>query len=80
MDFLTTRYGEFVLLKPRFGVRTALLWIAPAIVLVGGAIWLMLFLRRRPVSAVAEGGEPGLSPAEKARLAELLADQTGKRR
>jgi cytochrome c-type biogenesis protein CcmH len=80
MDFLTTRYGEFVLLKPRFGVRTALLWIAPAIVLVGGAIWLMLFLRRRPVPAVAEGGEPGLSPAEKARLAELLADQTGKRR
>ena len=30
LDFLVARYGEFVLLKPRFGWDTALLWLAPA--------------------------------------------------
>jgi cytochrome c-type biogenesis protein CcmH len=81
MDFLTTRYGEFVLLKPRFGVRTALLWIAPALVLLIGAIWLIFFLRRRPDVPSGElAGEGDLSPAEKARLAQLLSDHTGNRR
>ena len=27
IDFLVARYGEFVLLKPRFGWHTALLWL-----------------------------------------------------
>ena len=38
LDFLTARYGEFVLLKPRFGWDTALLWLAPAGVLLAG-VW-----------------------------------------
>src|ERR1041384_1887939 len=29
IDFLVTRYGEFVLLKPRFSMHTLLLWLAP---------------------------------------------------
>src|SRR5688572_9028291 len=29
MDFLVARYGEFVLLKPRFNANTALLWLTP---------------------------------------------------
>jgi cytochrome c-type biogenesis protein CcmH len=37
LDFLTARYGQFVLLKPRFGWDTALLWLAPAGVLLIGA-------------------------------------------
>src|ERR1700761_76590 len=37
LDFLTTRYGQFVLLRPHFGWDTALLWLAPAtVLLVGG--------------------------------------------
>ncbi len=36
LDFLTARYGEFVLLKPRFGWDTALLWLAPGVVLLLG--------------------------------------------
>ena len=36
LDFLTARYGDFVLLKPRLTAHTALLWLAPfAIVLAG---------------------------------------------
>src|SRR5436309_16106384 len=29
IDFLTARYGEFVLLRPRFSAYTALLWLTP---------------------------------------------------
>src|SRR3954453_2527702 len=35
--FLVSRYGEFVLLKPRFSLHTALLWLGPLAVLVIGA-------------------------------------------
>ena len=38
VDFIVARYGEFVLLKPRFEPRTLLLWFAtPAVFLVGVA-------------------------------------------
>src|SRR5215469_9019079 len=37
IDFLVARYGEFVLLKPRFEWHTALLWaVAPGLLVVGG--------------------------------------------
>ena len=47
LDFLTARYGQFVLLKPRFGWDTALLWGAPAGVLLVGALAIVMSLRRR---------------------------------
>jgi cytochrome c-type biogenesis protein CcmH len=70
LDFLTARYGEFVLLKPRFSERTALLWLAPAAVLVIGVIALTLVFRRQRRPA------PGATPApltvdEMRRLDEL---------
>ena len=37
IDFLVARYGEFVLLKPRFSLHTALLWLGPLAVLLIGA-------------------------------------------
>jgi cytochrome c-type biogenesis protein CcmH len=39
--FIVDRYGEFVLLKPRFTVHTALLWLAPFLLLVLGALILL---------------------------------------
>ena len=47
LDFLIARYGEFVLLKPRFGWDTALLWLAPAGVLLVGALRSRGFASRR---------------------------------
>ena len=47
LDFLTARYGEFVLLKPRFGWHTALLWVAPAGVLLIGACGFVVFAAPR---------------------------------
>lgn len=36
LDYLAARYGDFVLLKPRFASYTVLLWAAPFLVLFGG--------------------------------------------
>src|SRR5262245_13564830 len=73
IDFLVARYGEFVLLRPRLSLHTALLWLGPPALLLGGAVALVLFARRRkaiPAAASPEGKQ--LSPAEQARLAQLL--------
>src|ERR1700740_2219424 len=47
LDFLVARYGEFVLLRPRFEWHTALLWLAPLGILGAGALTLLLAVRRR---------------------------------
>ena len=47
LDFLTARYGEFVLLKPRFGWDTAALWLAPAAVVLVGIAGIFVISRRR---------------------------------
>jgi cytochrome c-type biogenesis protein CcmH len=73
LDFLTARYGQFVLLKPRFGWDTALLWLAPAaVLLLGGAALVSLLRRRRRAQAVPD--EQPLTEAETRRLAELLRE------
>jgi cytochrome c-type biogenesis protein CcmH len=68
-DFVVRRYGEFVLLRPRFGLQTALLWLAPAFMLALGAVGLAGALRRRR-SAAADT----LTPEEEAALAKALAE------
>jgi cytochrome c-type biogenesis protein CcmH len=72
LDFLTARYGDFVLLKPRFGWDTALLWFAPLVVLALGVGGMIVLLRRRENGSVP-GTQP-LTEAEQERLAELIAD------
>jgi cytochrome c-type biogenesis protein CcmH len=73
LQFLTDRYGAFVLLKPQFNAETAVLWLAPLIVLFTGGIGLIAFLRKRRVAAsVATGEGDKLTPAEQARITELM--------
>ena len=45
--FLVERYGEFVLYRPPFAGNTLLLWIAPAVILLGGLAVLVVVVRRR---------------------------------
>jgi cytochrome c-type biogenesis protein CcmH len=45
--FLTERYGDFVLYRPRFGGPSLLLWLAPGLFLVLGAAVLWRIIRRR---------------------------------
>src|SRR5262245_24333550 len=69
LEFLTSRYGEFVLLKPSFSWHNALLWLAPLIVLVAGAAGFVLaMVRRGPATADAAP----LSPDEERRVQEVI--------
>lgn len=47
LDYMTARYGDFVLYRPPVKSTTALLWYGPAVLLVGGLVALVLVLRRR---------------------------------
>lgn len=70
IDFLVARYGEFVLLKPRFAWHNALLWATPAGALIVGAIAMFMAVRRR--RAVAAAAVVPLSAEEEQRLAEVI--------
>lgn len=75
IDYLVSRYGEFVLLKPRFAWHTLVLWAAGPLALLAGAIAIFLALRRRgDPSAAAVAQTPALSEDEKRRLQALLKD------
>ena len=71
VDFIVARYGEFVLLKPRFETHTLVLWLAtPAVFLAAILIIALAFRRRR---AEAQNPAP-LNIAEKRRLKRLLGE------
>jgi len=75
IDFLVARYGEFVLLRPRFSWHTAVLWLGPAaMLLIGGCAVLVLAHRYRVKSAAAAEAQQGLTAAEAARLSDVLRD------
>jgi cytochrome c-type biogenesis protein CcmH len=77
LDFLTARYGEFVLLRPPFGWHTALLWLAPSGALMLGILMLIVARRRRVAGPSGTTGvaEPGLTVAEQERLARLVGSE-----
>jgi len=67
MDYVVSRYGEFVLLKPRFDLRNALLWGTPALLLLVGGVFIVLTARsRRPLATKS------LSADEQAALDAIL--------
>jgi cytochrome c-type biogenesis protein CcmH len=51
-DFVVSRYGDYVLLKPRLNARTAILWLAPFLVII--AAFVLFFARRKPSASPAE--------------------------
>jgi cytochrome c-type biogenesis protein CcmH len=68
LNYIVSRYGEFVLLKPRVGMKTVLLWGAPVLLVLAGGLSLLVFARKR-------AGKPTgskLTADEQARLSELL--------
>jgi cytochrome c-type biogenesis protein CcmH len=80
IDFLVARYGEFVLLQPRFEPRTLLLWLLPPLVLAGGGAALWRQGRRYAIRAAADDHSSNNRPAdaltadEQARLQRLIAE------
>ena len=69
VDFIVARYGEFVLLKPKFTPHTVLLWLATPAVFAAALLLIWLAYRRRQSAAQAS---PKLSVNEKRRLRRLL--------
>jgi cytochrome c-type biogenesis protein CcmH len=57
-DFLVARYGEFALYRPRMSGKTLVLWLAPALLLLGGVFVLVNILRRRMTMPI-DGGAAG---------------------
>ncbi len=80
IDFLVARYGEYVLLKPRFEGQTLLLWLLTPLALGGGVFGLWWQHRRRSGLAANDGGDrSALTPEEEARLRKLLAAGSAER-
>jgi len=71
MNFLVARYGEFILLQPRFAAHTLLLWLGPPLLLGLGALGLSLNARRLRLKA-RNGGAP-LSADEQREVQAVLA-------
>jgi len=67
--FLTQRYGDFILYKPRVTFTTYLLWFGPFVLLLGGLYVLFRYIRQRRDSI----SEQPLSADERRRAEELLA-------
>jgi cytochrome c-type biogenesis protein CcmH len=80
VDFVVSRYGDYVLLKPPFKLATLVLWLGPAAIAGGGLIAVLMFFRRRRTgeSAVQPAAvltrPPPLSNEENRRIEELLKD------
>jgi cytochrome c-type biogenesis protein CcmH len=64
--FLVQRYGEFILLRPRFSPANAIAWLAPFVIVLAGGLLFLLRARRPPVRAADD-----LTAEEQARLARL---------
>ncbi len=71
LDYLVERYGEFVLLRPKFSAANALLWFAGPFALLLGLMAIIGYHRtRRPYAAA---NEAPLSDEERKRLDDILS-------
>jgi cytochrome c-type biogenesis protein CcmH len=66
IDYMTERYGDFVLYRPPFNMKTLILWIAPALTILLGGIGFWSLIKRR------KDAEPELSANEREKLNTLL--------
>ncbi|MEN2495090.1 MAG: Cytochrome c-type biogenesis protein CcmH [Hyphomicrobiaceae bacterium hypho_1] len=76
IDYLVARYGEFILLRPRFGWHTLLLWISPLLLLVFGLLLVGFVVSKQKKSSknVASNTRAhSLSASEQQRLERLLS-------
>ena len=70
MEFMVTRYGDFVLYRPQFNSMTFLLWVGPFIIFIIGLYILISFIRQRKEVVVTD-----LSNTDKEKLKQLLEDK-----
>ncbi len=69
LAFMVARYGEFVRYRPGVDRNTVLLWAAPGLLLMLGAVGLLFHFRQRPTA-----GSTNLTQAEQAEITRLLGE------
>ncbi|HEY7610632.1 MAG TPA: cytochrome c-type biogenesis protein [Alphaproteobacteria bacterium] len=69
--YVVARYGDFVLLRPPIKATTWVLWFGPAAILLGGAVFLWLRVRRRKGAPAAPAP---LDPEEQKKLSALVGE------
>ena len=74
ISFLTQRYGQFILYRPRVTPTTYLLWFGPFVLLIGGLVVLFRYIRYNRDSVKEEP----LNSEDRRRAAELLASDSRK--
>jgi cytochrome c-type biogenesis protein CcmH len=72
VDFVVARYGEFVLLRPRFSPHNYILWFGPALLLILGIFMARKVFRKQAAKLESAGGTQSLTEAEEVRLNEIL--------
>ncbi len=70
IDFLVSRYGDFVLYRPPLKSTTTLLWVGPFVLLVGGGIALVVALKRRGKKVA----DAAITEEEHRRVEQLLSE------
>ena len=71
LDYMVSRYGDFVRYRPAFDSSTAVLWLAPVLLFLAAIIVVFLSLRQRKGSG--SGGLAELSSEEQQRLQQMLS-------
>lgn len=72
IDFMTVRYGDFILYRPPLNRGTFFLWFGPGLMLLAGFIVVVRMLK----SSQASANDTGLSPEENKKLQEILSSHS----
>lgn len=67
VDFMTQRYGDFVMYKPAFNLKTALLWLGPIVFVLIGIITVVILARSKKNAQHA-----ALDKQQQSRLDDIL--------
>jgi cytochrome c-type biogenesis protein CcmH len=60
IEYMTARYGDYVLYKPPVAPRTWLLWAAPVLLLIGGGVAAGVVIARKSRLPETDPADPGL--------------------
>ena len=69
IEFMSSRYGDFILYRPRLTMGTFILWFGPAFLLLAG---IVIVRRMMMNSQRIANNETGLSSAEQEQLRQIL--------
>jgi len=63
LNYMTDRYGDYVLYRPPVAPRTWLLWAAPVLLVLGGGIAAAVVISRKSKLPDTDPADPGLGPS-----------------